>query len=62
MEIKMRKRRSLSISKRLDSDITKEGFDRLLEILIKNQSVKRNKVGNRECLSLPKSLKTMMKK
>ena len=38
----------------IDSDITKEDFDRLFEILIKNQSVKRNEVGNRECLSLPK--------
>ena len=38
----------------IDSDITKEDFDRLFEILVKNQSVKMNEVGNRECLSLPK--------
>ena len=25
----------------------------LLDILVQNQSVKRNKIGNRECLSLP---------
>ena len=33
---------------------TEEDSHRLLEILIKNQSVKKNKVGNRDCLSLPK--------
>ena len=38
----------------IDGDITKEDFDRLFEILIINQSVKRNEFGNRECLSLPK--------
>ena len=36
------------------SDIAKEDFDSLLEILMKNQSVKSNKVGYLEYLSLPK--------
>ena len=35
-------------------DVTKETFDKLLELLIQNQSVRLNIVGNRECLSLPK--------
>ena len=35
-------------------DVTKETFDKLLELLIQNQSVRLNIVGNGECLSLPK--------
>ena len=35
-------------------DVTKETFDKLLELLIQNQSVRLNIIGNRECLSLPK--------
>ena len=38
----------------IDSDIIKQDFDNLLEISTKNQSVKMNKFGNRECLALPK--------
>ena len=32
----------------------KEVFKKLLNILVQNQSVKRNKIGNPECLLLPK--------
>ena len=35
-------------------DVTKETFDKLLGLLIQNQSVRPNIVRNRECLSLPK--------
>ena len=35
-------------------DVTKETFDKLLEVLIQNKSVRLNIIGNRECLSLPK--------
>ena len=35
-------------------DVTKETFDKPLELLIQNQSVRLNIVRNRECLSLPK--------
>ena len=35
-------------------DVTKETFDKLLELLIQNQSVRLNIIENRECLSLPK--------
>ena len=35
-------------------DVTKETFDKLLDLLIQNQSVRLNIAGNRECLSLPK--------
>ena len=38
----------------IGSDITKEGFDRLLELLIENQSFKRNKIENWVLLCLPK--------
>ena len=34
--------------------VTKETFGKLSELLIQNQSVRLNIVGNRECLSLPK--------
>ena len=34
--------------------VTRETFDKLLEFLIQNQSVRLNNIGNRECLSLPK--------
>ena len=34
--------------------VTKETFDKLSELLIQNQSVRLNVVGNRECLPLPK--------
>ena len=41
-----------------DDTVTKETFDKLLNQLINNNSVKLNTVGNRECLSLPtKSIK-----
>ena len=36
-----------------DDTVTKETFDKLLNQLINNDSVKLNTVGNRECLSLP---------
>ena len=36
-----------------DDTVTKETFDKLLNQLINNNSVKLNNVGNRECLSLP---------
>ena len=35
-------------------DVTTETFDKLLELLIQNQSVRLNIVGDREYLSLPK--------
>ena len=35
-------------------NVTKETFGKLLELLIQNQSVRLNIVGNWECLSLPK--------
>ena len=38
----------------IDGVIKKEVVNNLLDILVQNQSVKRNKIGNRECLSLPK--------
>ena len=54
----MQKRRSLylieNLKNSIDSYINKEDFDKLSEILIKNQAVKRTKVDNGECLSLSK--------
>ena len=38
----------------IEDVIKKEIFNNLLDILVQNQSVKRNKIGNRECLSIPK--------
>ena len=35
-------------------DVTKESFDKLLDLLTQNQSVRQNIIGNQECLSLPK--------
>ena len=35
-------------------DVIKETFDKLLELLIQNQSVRLNIFGNRECFSLLK--------
>ena len=35
-------------------DVTKETFDKLFHLLIQNQSVRLNIIGNRECLLLPK--------
>ena len=35
-------------------NVTKETFGKLLELLIQNQSVRLNIMGNWECLSLPK--------
>ena len=35
-------------------DVTKKAFDKLLELLIQNQSVRLNVIVNWECLSLPK--------
>ena len=37
-----------------EDDVTIETFDKLLELLIQNQSVRLNIIGNRECLLLPK--------
>ena len=37
-----------------DGVIKKEVFNNLLDILVQKQSIKGNKTGNRECLSLPK--------
>ena len=48
------KRENWLVTDLIDGDITKEDSDRLLEILIKNHSVKRNKVEHREYLCLPK--------
>ena len=38
----------------VDGAIKKEVLNNSLDILVQKQSVKRNKIGNRECLSLPK--------
>ena len=38
----------------VDGIIKKEIFNNLLDILVQKQSVKRNNIGNRECLSFPK--------
>ena len=38
----------------VDGVIKKEAFNNLLDILVQKQSIKRNKIGNRECFSLPK--------
>ena len=38
----------------IDGVIKKEVVNNLLDILVQNQSVKRNKIGNLECLSIPK--------
>ena len=46
----------------IDSDITKEDFDRLLEILIKNQPVKRKKSKIRNTYLYQKNLYNMIKK
>ena len=35
-------------------DVIKEAFEKLLELLIQNKSVRLNVIRNRECLSLPK--------
>ena len=40
-------------------DVTKETFDKLLELLIQNQSIRLDIIGNRECLSLPKENQTL---
>ena len=37
-----------------DGIIKKEVFNNLLDILVHDKSIKRNKIGNRECLYLPK--------
>ena len=42
-------------------DVTRETFGKLLELLIQNQSVKLNIVGNRECLLLPKENQKLRK-
>ena len=42
-------------------DVTRETFGKLLELLIQNQSVKLNIVGNRECLLLPKEKQKLRK-
>ena len=36
----------------IDGVIKKEVFNNLLDILVQKQSIKRNKIGSRECLSL----------
>ena len=38
----------------LESDIDKESFDKILELLIKNQKVKTSCYVNKTCLSIPK--------
>ena len=38
----------------IDGVIKKDAFNNFLDILVQKQSVKRNKIGNRECLSFPK--------
>ena len=38
----------------LESDIDKESFDKILELLIKNQKVKTSCYANKTCLSIPK--------
>ena len=42
----------------LDSDIHKESFDKILEILIKNRKVKTSCYANKTCLSIPKEDQT----
>ena len=38
----------------LDTDITRETFDELLQNAVENHAVKLRTIGDRECLSLPK--------
>ena len=38
----------------LDTDITRETFDELLQNMVESKAVKLRTVGDRECLSLPK--------
>ena len=38
----------------LENDIGKESFDKILELLIKNQIVKTSCYANKACLSIPK--------
>ena len=38
----------------LDTDITRETFDELLQNMVKSKAVKLRSVGDRECSSLPK--------
>ena len=38
----------------LDTDITRETFDELLQNMVESKLVKLRTVGDRECLSLPK--------
>ena len=38
----------------LDTDITRETFDELLQNMVESKVVKLRTVGDRECLSLPK--------
>ena len=38
----------------LEENISREGFDKTLQFLIDNDSVKSNSVSNRLCLSIPK--------
>ena len=38
----------------LDTDITRETFDELLQNMVESKVVKSKTVGDRECLSLPK--------
>ena len=42
--------------------IKKEVFNNLLDILVHNKSIKRNKIGNRECLYLPKETLQLLTK
>ena len=42
------------VVKSLESDIDRESFDKVLELLIKNQKVKTNCYANETCLSIPK--------
>ena len=42
------------VVKSLESDIDRESFDKILELLIKNQKVKTNCYANETCLSIPK--------
>ena len=39
----------------LEEDISRESFDKILQLLIDNESIKSNSVSNRVCLSIPKN-------
>ena len=42
----------------LEENISRESFDKTLQLLIDNDSVKSNSISNRVCLSVPKTATT----